>query len=1014
MRHTRLLQSSNVCWSCLAHQKKRYFQTAASLSQAQLSTVTTPSNGLPPPSPRPQPIRKRLQEWQELNGNPLTELLALDHAQTLDSASWRQQLSEQPSEDDDGPDIDREGYELSYARGAVFEPGDLLELSPTMSDLSPPLCVFVRQVEAQIQLITSRGKWINVFPMRVMSSVSKFVDPDLIPPILPYLPSKAIEEEVLQQGAAIDINAPRTVTAPLVSALAKLKSDADEIYRHNAAILDSAHDILSHPTDLRFGSLTNIADKLLRTGPTPTLSQQYAVRKAIHHAGIGFYRDPISHRTTGLYQIRSKEHLQHIKVACEWLREYQESQISFATKFWTGQEWPGAEIVKGFIKKCRERILVSRKTRKPTHTGNVGPSSEKFEIKSTTGAFFNTPLGEPFTEEEIILVRFMEGWCVQNIYNPEPSLRALAPLLIRATGLYKDFELGNWTAFVFLQEIGVYDPWANRWLFDVNLLLPSSQHSKPLSRLAAELDKMRSRDVDWRDSMADLRHDWKDLPAFAIDPPGAKEIDDAVSVERIAGSSTEFWVHAHIANPTAFLDRNNVFAKMALHLTETLYLPEMVYPLLPAWMTQDMFSLRANRPCLTFSTKINLEGEILDTKVRPGIVRNVVSLQYNQLPDLLDTSSVTMPTPWSLVVGGEVPTRVSLPMPDVTPQQKEDLKLLFTIAKAHGAARARRGAVFFETGNTDCSVYYSDGFGLPPSFPHRRIGFLTHGDPIIELRGEACRNPFTSAERGSPFMLVQEMMTVANLCAATWCANRNIPILYRGVGTKSLRIVDGNKEILQPAREKYGFIPMAVGNQFLNIFGKAVLASKPIQHRMQSLDMYTKATSPLRRFGDMLAHWQIEAAIRQESRTGSMSLIGASECDQDSYLPFTRNLIDRMIIRVEPRERLITKMGRRAIEHWQCHAFQRAIEFGEAPLPKRAAVVIFGDYSNAETNVLGKLLDSSIKVQVRALGNQEAAKCMPLLKAGDVWECEYVAAAGMDSNIYFRPIQRIRQEMDPM
>ncbi|QDS70477.1 hypothetical protein FKW77_010023 [Venturia effusa] len=1017
MRPNRLIQSSNVCWACIANQRRRFYQSAARLSQSQLSTSTTSDNGFSPSLLPSQPIRKRLQEWQQVNGNPLTELLALDHAQALDTTSWQQQLSEGADEEDGGPDIDREGYDLSYAKRAVFEPGDLLELSPSESDLAPPLCIYVRQVEAQIQLITSQGKWVNVAPMRVMSTISKFVDPNLIPAILPYLPSKAIEQEVLEQGAAIDISAPRTVTAPLVSALARLKLEADEIYRHNAAVLDSAHDILAHPTDLRFGGLINIADKLLGTGQSPTVPQQYAVRKAIHYAGIGFYRDTTSHRTTGLYQIRSKEQLHQINMARTWLREYQEGETNFATGAWRKQRRTGVEIIRGFVEKCRKRILLSRKTRQPTHTGGVGPSSEKYPITYHKGAFYTTPHQEPFTAEDIVLVKFLEGWCVQNSYQPEPSLRALAPLLIRAVGLYEDFELGNWTAFTFLQEIGVYSPWANRWLFDVNLLLPSSQHSKPLERLASELEKLTSRDVNLKDSMSDLRHDWKDLPAFAIDPPGAKEIDDAVSVERISGSPTEFWVHVHIANPTAFLDRNDVFAKMAMHLTETLYLPETVYPLLPAWMTQDMFSLKADRPCLTFSTKINLMGETLETRVRPGILRNVISLEYSQLPELLDASSITMPTPWSLIVGGETPSRKPTPPPQVTPQQKEDLKLLYKLAKGHAAARDRKGAVFFANGKVDCFVYWKDQFGLPRVHPHRKNGCLSHGDPIIELQGEACTNPFSSAARDSPFMLVQEMMTVANVCAATWCADRNIPILYRGVGTKSLNVVDGNKEILQPAREKYGFVPIGVANQFLNIFGKAVLAPTPIQHRMQGLDRYTKATSPLRRFGDMMAHWQIEAAIRQESRIGSKSLIGASEVDQASYLPYTKNHIDKMITRVEPRERLITKMSRYSLHHWQCHAFQRAIEFGEAPLSKRAAVVIFGENSfksnNAEVNVLGKLLESSIRVQVRALGSPEAAKCMSLLSPGDVWECEYVAATSMDSNIYVRPIQRIRREMDP-
>lgn len=999
------------------------------MSQSPFASSRTPTtgNGLPPLPhlpPQQQSIRQRLQDWQAVNGNPLTELLALDHAQALGTTTQIQPLSDATVDEDGDTDLDRSGYDLHHARGRVYVPGDLLELSPAITDTTPPLCIFVRQTGNLNQVVTSKGKWMSVPYSRVMSTVPAFVDASLIPPILPYLPTQEVEEAVLEQGAVIDISAPRTVTGPLVSAMTKLMFEADEIYRDNAAILDSAHDILAHPTDLRFGGVTNIADKLLGTGQNPTHPQLFAVRKAIHYAGMGFYRDQTNHKTTGLYQIRSKEQLKEIRLAREWLRQYQEAETDVATGNWGHKKHEvrsGALIVKNFVEKCKERIRISRKTRSPTHYGNVGPSSERFPATADTGSFYVTPLGAPFTDDETILVKFLEGWCVHKTYHPEPSFLALAPLLLRATGMYTDFEFKSWTGVTFLQEIGVYDPWANLWLFDVNLLLPTSQHSKPLERLASELRQMKSRDVNMKDSMADLRHDWKDLQAFSIDPPGSKEIDDAVSVQRISGSSSEFWVHTHIANPTAFLERNDVFAKMAMHLTETLYTPELVHPMLPAWMTQEMFSLKADRPCLTFSTKINLRGEILDTKIRPSMIRNVLALEYNHLPEILGTSSeATTHVPWSCVVGGEVPPRKPMPMPEVTPQQKEDLKLLHELAKAHAASRDRNGAVFFAAESPDCSVYWKDKFGLPLSFPRRNTGILTHGDPIIELRGMRCTSPYLPVDHGSHHTLVQEMMTIANLSAATWCSNRNIPVLYRGVGSMDVDIADGYKELLQPAVEKYGFIPMAVGTRYFQTYGKVLLSSTAIRHGVMGVDKYTKVTSPLRRFGDMMSHWQIEAAIRQESRMGVKTLIGANTSDQSSYLPYSRSLVDKMITRIEPRERLIRRMSNRAEHHWECLAFQRAIEFGEAPLPRRAAVVIFNESLNqtarakADANIAGRFLDSSVKVQVKSFGSYEASKCMQDLFPGDVWECEYVAASSLDSNIYVRPIQLIRRELDPI
>jgi hypothetical protein len=842
------------------------------------------------------------------------------------------------------------------------------------------------------------------------------MDPKVVEPILPYLPTEDVAKQLLDQAMVLDVSAPREISAPIVSALKDFANKAQEVYRQHAARLDDAHKILSHTTDLRFGSIEKIAHKLLeaRDLPEPAL---YAVRRALLRANIGFGTDKRSHRTTGMFQIRSQEQVRLISTVQQWLRNYQEWKVLTATNQSPSARPPsdvnlrGVDIIRGFIAKCKECIPKSREEREPTEGGCVGPTKARFALTSQGGALRRETRTE-FTEQERLIIKFIEFWCLQNLFTFNEALLALAPLVVRDTGLYGDYTVGRATAFMFLMEIGVLEPFINRVLFDVNLLLPSSQHSRPLEQLATSLAKLNKHDTHLPDTMADLRHDFKDLPVFCIDSIDAQEIDDGISVERIEGSSSEFWIHVHIANPTAFVKRDSVFAKMAAHLTESFYSPERIYPMLPDWMSRELFSLAKDRPTLTFSAKLNHDADIMDYKIQPGFIRNVIRLAYSDLPTILgETAKADLNT--RMVVGGVPPQKAHRDVPKLSPSQIEDIKLIQSLSLARYNFRRARGGVYYQPTNVDVNVFHKESeFGLPPSFPRRKNASFTRGDPVIEIHSEPYKNWFDARGRSKSDHVVREMMMLAGDVAGRFAADRDVPIIYRGMQQNpylSRTAKDYERDVVQPAVEKYGIIPIDVGQQLVIRYGHSLINTEPVKHPLMGLDSYSKITSPLRRYGDMITHWQIESTLREEARVN-----GVKRDFDSANLAFSKSQVATMIRSLQPRERLIMRAKQSCKQHWITQFYFRAHTFNEVDTPKRFNIVIDMHQPDHSSTVIegrftyGTCVDNGVRVSVLPGVGEYFSKTV---RVGDVWEVEVKEIIPYMAHIDVSPLRLVKREM---
>jgi hypothetical protein len=856
------------------------------------------------------------------------------------------------------------------------------------------VAVFVRDFVFQAQFFTMHGRWLHRRMTAVPFSVSGYVDPKLLEPILPYLPNEEIAEDLLDISQEFNLSIPRSESKALVNVLAEFHRKSLEVYRKHAVVLDNAYAKLAHKERIKFMSLHEISKQLLGDeDPLPEVLS--AIRRALFRSGLGVTFDARSHRSTGIVLIRPIKEIQVIERVRYWIREFQDHKASAASgreagfPEKSGRTSPDRKetmILSNFIAKAQRLIAYSRTMREPTVSGIVGPSKVRKQITGEVMAIQQIP-GEAFDKNDAAIISFLLDWALYARFRARPELHALGPAILRAVGQYSGHSLGPATGFLFLQEIGVLAPYENRSVYDENLMLPNSQISMPVERLYQASIMMgadKSRTVDLEDSMADIRHDWGTLEVYCIDDDSALEIDDGISVEKVPGKD-EYWLRVHVANPTAFIEPNHLLSRFAAHMSETVYTPERAYSMLPHWSTNQHFSLTANRPVLTFSARLDLRGNILENDIRAGIIRNVVPITPRTLSKLLTESDKE--TKVTITVGGDVPKLKNkrYTVNNLRDTSLQNLRVLLSLTAARSQLRKERGGLFFNVIKPEMTVYQSHiGPGLSWTRPYTDRATFTEGDPVIRMETEHFQSPFDVAAQGDDsHRMVQEAMLLACEIAGTWCDERNVPIIYRGTiqNPNRMSLEQFEREVLKPSYDENGIPPFHVGLKYVQVLGNTVCSPRPYTHSILGLPRYAKVTSPLRRYGDMVTHWQIEAALREESRSG-ISL--AVKPKTDLVLPFNAKSIESLVIRLEPREKLILKIKGAAQRFWLCQLLLRAVQFGEAKFPETFRVLLFRSSGASDDRPGGMIEELSIPVDLQDpeyLGLGE-------WRLGDVWEAK--------------------------
>jgi len=134
---------------------------------------------------------------------------------------------------------------------------------------------------------------------------------------------------------------------------------------------------------------------------------------------------------------------------------------------------------------------------------------------------------------------------------------------------------------------------------------------------------------------ADLRH----LPICSVDPPGCKDIDDALHIRKLENGNWELGVH--IADVTHFVHPGTAMDVEAASRATTTYLVQRRIDMLPKPLTEDICSLRADVERLAFSVMWEITddtAEIVNSQFTKSVIRSRAALTYQEAQSRIDDS----------------------------------------------------------------------------------------------------------------------------------------------------------------------------------------------------------------------------------------------------------------------------------------------------------------------------------------------------------------------------------------
>ena len=140
------------------------------------------------------------------------------------------------------------------------------------------------------------------------------------------------------------------------------------------------------------------------------------------------------------------------------------------------------------------------------------------------------------------------------------------------------------------------------------------------------------------------RRDLTELATFTMDPHGAKDFDDAISAEA-DGEKTRVWVH--IADVSAFVRPGDPVDKEAYRRATSVYVPNMVEPMLPEALSNDACSLVPGQQRRAVTAELLFDGaECVSAAFYRSLIRSDARLTYEEVDELF--AGRTQPeVPWA-------------------------------------------------------------------------------------------------------------------------------------------------------------------------------------------------------------------------------------------------------------------------------------------------------------------------------------------------------------------------------
>jgi ribonuclease R len=331
------------------------------------------------------------------------------------------------------------------------------------------------------------------------------------------------------------------------------------------------------------------------------------------------------------------------------------------------------------------------------------------------------------------------------------------------------------------------------------------------------------------------REDWRELPLVTIDPPDAKDHDDAVhaAYDEAKDNSGGFVLTVAIADVAYYVTPGSALDREALVRGNSVYFPDRVVPMLPERISNDLCSLRPNedRAALAVRMIIGADGRKRSHTFHRIMMRSAARLSYERA---------------QFAIGGRTDETTG-------PLIEPVLKPLYEAYEALKKARAERSP-------------------LDLDLPERKI--------LLKADGTVDR--VATPERLDAHRLIEEFMILANVAAAETLERARTPLIYRVHDEPSMEKAVALREFLAtldiPFSKEGALRPQKFNQVLARVKGKeyeqlindvvlrsqaqAEYAAENYGHFGLNLRRYAHFTSPIRRYADLIVHRGLVRALK--------------------------------------------------------------------------------------------------------------------------------------------------------
>ena len=320
------------------------------------------------------------------------------------------------------------------------------------------------------------------------------------------------------------------------------------------------------------------------------------------------------------------------------------------------------------------------------------------------------------------------------------------------------------------------------------------------------------------------RKDLRDMMIFTIDCKKTKDIDDAISLEKLTNGNYKLGVH--IADVSYYVKPGMKTYDEAMERGTSVYLADRVIPMLPHKLSNGICSLNPNvdRLAMSCMMEINDKGDIVDYDIFESVIRSNKQMDYDSVNEIIENNNI----------------------PEGYEKYATTLKEMHSLAHILRDNKVRRGYIDFE---------------------------LDEAEIIVDDEGRAI--DIALRDRGEGEKMIEDFMIAANETVATCIYFMELPFIYRVHGEPSEEkitqflsfvsslgyVINGNirditpkgmQDILKQLKDKKEF--HILSSMMLRSMQKAIYDTTNIGHFGLGSKIYTHFTSPIRRFPDTTVH----------------------------------------------------------------------------------------------------------------------------------------------------------------